>query len=160
VFDRISEVMPDDPKAALATITEFEKDYPDYADIVALTKFAVLHAVGDEAAAYACATRLVDEAIVQEEVDTLNDIAWRIVDPKAKWAKVDLDLAQRAAEKGVAITGEKDGGVLDTLARVWFLRGDVAKAIEIETKALAVSNERIKGAVERTLAEYKAKAGG
>jgi hypothetical protein len=46
------------------------------------------------------------------------------VDPKAKWAKVDLDLAQRAARRASRSPAEKDGGVLDTLARVWFLRGE------------------------------------
>ena len=157
-LDRIFEVMPGDPKDALATIGAFEKEFPDYLELVALTKFEVLLAAGDEAAAYACASKLVDEAIEHKETDTLNDVAWRIVDPKAKWAKVDLDLAQRAAEKGVAFTGEKDEAVLDTLARVWFLKGNVAKAIEIETKAAAVATGKRKEDVEKTLAEYKAKA--
>jgi hypothetical protein len=92
-----------------------------------------------------------------KDAEALNDIAWKIVDPEAKWGKVDLDLALRAAEKGVALTDEKDAAVLDTLARVWFVKGDVAKAIEIETKAVAVASGKMKEDLERALAEYKAK---
>lgn len=156
-IEEISQTIGDDPKAALATIADFEKAHPEYAKLVAPMKFDALLGAGDFPAAYACASKLVDDAIAHKDADTLNEIAWKIVDPEAKWAKVDLDLAQRAAEKGVAITDEKDGAVLDTLARVHFLKGDVAKAIEVETKALAVSNGKLKEDVQKTLAEYKAK---
>jgi thiol-disulfide isomerase/thioredoxin len=156
-IEEIAQTIGDDPKAALATIAEFEKAHAEYAKLVAPMKFDALLGAGDFPAAYACGSKLVDDAIAHKDPETLNDIAWKIVDPEAKWAKVDLDLAQRAAEKGVALTEEKDGAVLDTLARVWFLKGDVAKAIEIETKALAASSGKLKDDVEKTLAEYKAK---
>ena len=71
---------------------------------------------------------------------------------------MDLDLALKAASKGVELTGEKDGAVLDTLARVQFLKGDVQKAIESETKAVEVSTGSLKASLEKALAEYKSKA--
>ena len=156
-MEDIAGSIESDPKAALATIAEFEKAHPEYAKLVATMKFDALLGAGDFPAAYAWGSKLVDEAIAHKDAEALNDIAWKIVDPEAKWGKVDLDLALRAAEKGVALTDEKDAAVLDTLARVWFVKGDVAKAIEIETKAVAVASGKMKEDLERALAEYKAK---
>jgi hypothetical protein len=114
--------------------------------------------VGDFPAAYACGAKLVDEAIAQKNAANLNSIAWIIVDPEAKWTKVDLELALKAADRGVALTHESDGAVLDTLARVYFLKGDAKKAVECETKAVAVSKGETKQLFEKTLADYKTKA--
>ena len=106
---------------------------------------------------YASASHLHAETIAHENSAELNAIAWKIVDPEAAWATVDLDLAMRAAVKGVAFTHEKEGAILDTLARVHFLKGDLEKAIEVETKAVEVSKDKMKESLEKTLAEYKAK---
>ena len=63
----------------------------------------------------------------------------------------------RAAQNAATFTQEKDASVLDTLARVHFLRGDVQKAIEFQEKAIAVAAENDKAALRATLEEYKAK---
>jgi thiol-disulfide isomerase/thioredoxin len=147
-----------DPKGAAAKIAEFETQFPAYASVVASLKFDALLAAEDYAAAYACGAKLVEEAIAHQDANALNEIAWTIVDPTANRAKMDLELAFKAASKGVELTGEKDGAVLDTLARVHFLKGDVGKAIECETKAVEVSSGPQKASLEKALAEYKAKA--
>jgi thiol-disulfide isomerase/thioredoxin len=154
----ISKAIQKDPKGALVKIEEFEKAYPAFANVVASMKFDALLGAEDFTAAYACGAKLVDEAIAHQDSNALNDIAWTIVDPAANRAKVDLELAFKAASKGVELTGEKDGAVLDTLARVHFLKGDVGKAIECETKAVDVSSGSLKASLEKTLAEYKAKS--
>ena len=154
----IAMSVENDPKAALARVSEFEATYPEYAKIVAVLKFEAMLAAGDCPAAYAWASKVVDDAIAHGDAEALNGVAWTVVNPRRNWATVDLDLARRAAENCVAFTDGKDGGLLDTLARVWYLKGDVAKAIEIETKALAVSSGMVKDEVEKALAEYKAKA--
>ncbi|HEV8112368.1 MAG TPA: TlpA disulfide reductase family protein [Planctomycetota bacterium] len=154
----IYKALSTDPKAAIALIGEFESKYPAFGDLFGTLKFDALMATGDFPAAYAAGKKLVDDAIAHKDASALNQIAWKIVDPDAKWEKVDLDLAMRAAEQGVAITNEKDGAVLDTLARVWFLKGDIKKAIECETKAVAESTGEMKASLEKTLAEYKAKS--
>ena len=159
-LDAIPVSTEPDPEAMLARISEFEKSFPQYANLVAVMKFRALLAEGDGPTAYVWASKVVDDAIERTDAAMLNAVAWAIVDPEKHWAKVDLDLAQRAAETCVAFTDGKDGGLLDTLARVWFLKGDVEKAIEIETKALALSSGRIKEDVEKALAEYKSKSGG
>jgi len=155
---QIRTAIQKDPKSVSGKITEFETKYPAFAGMVATLKFDALMAAGDFVAAYAVGGKLVDEAIAHKNAGELNAIAWKIVDPQAAWATVDLDLALRAAEKGVAFTAEKDGAILDTLARVHFLKGDVKKAIEIETKAVAVTTGDMKADLEKTLAEYRAKA--
>jgi thiol-disulfide isomerase/thioredoxin len=154
----IIKAIQQDPKGALAKIAEFETAYPAYANVVGPLKFDALLGAEDYAAAYACGAKLVEEAIAHQDANALNEIAWKIVDPEANRAKVDLELAFKAASKGVELTGEKDGAVLDTLARVQFLKGDVGKAIECETKAVEVSTGSLKASLEKTLAEYKAKA--
>jgi len=145
-------------KDAAAKIAEFESKFPAFASAVASLKFGAYLTAGDFQSAYAWGGKLVDEAIAKKDAAQLNDIAWRIVDPEAKWEKRDLDLALRAAEKGVALTQEKDGAVLDTLARVYFLKGDTKKAMELQTKAIDVSKGDMKKSLEKTLEEYKAKA--
>jgi len=158
---KLSEIyksMADEPKSAAAKIAEFETKYPAFTTAVAPLKFDALLAAGDFPAAYAYGAKRVDEAIAQKNPAELNALAWKIVDPDAKWAKVDLDLALRAAEKGVALTEEKEGAILDTLARVYFLKGDLKKAIDCETKAVAASTGKMKESIEKMLAEYKAKA--
>jgi thiol-disulfide isomerase/thioredoxin len=146
-----------EPKSALAKITAFETKYPAYAELVASLKFDSMLAAGDLDGAYKFGAELVDAAIAHKNAVDLNSIAWKIVDPEAKLEKRDLDLALRAAEKAVAFTSEKDGAIIDTLARVWFLKGDVKKAVEWQTKAAAASTGEMKKQLEATLAEYKAK---
>ncbi|MFN0008230.1 MAG: redoxin family protein [Planctomycetota bacterium] len=157
-YSAIRKAIGTDPKSAPAKISEFESNFPILARLVSPMKFDAFLAAGDFPAAYAAGSKLVDEAIKQENAGDLNAIAWKIVDPEANWATLDLDLAMRAAAQGVALTHEKDGSILDTLARVYFLKGDTKKAIEIQTKAVDVSTDRMKGSLEKTLAEYKAKS--
>jgi len=153
----IRKAIAQDPKSAIAKIAEFEGKFPIFASMVGSMKFDALMAAGDFPAAYAAGGKLVDEAIQHGNSADLNAIAWKIVDPEADWATLDLDLALRAATQGVAFSHEKDGAVLDTLARVHFLKGDTKKAIEVQTKAVDVSKGQMKESLEKTLAEYKAK---
>ncbi len=85
-----------------------------------------------------------------------NAIAWGIVDPKKKNAKnPDLATAMKAAEQAVKLSENKDGEILDTLARVYWVKGDKAKAIETEAKAVAAAPEAEKADLQKTLDEYK-----
>jgi len=154
----IRQAVESDPASAAAKIGEFEAKYPAFASIVSSLKFDALMAAGEFPAAYAHAGKLVDEAIAHKNAAELNMLAWKIVDPEANWAKLDLDLALRAAEKAAALTDEKDGAILDTLARVHFLKGDVKTAIDVQTKAVAVSTGDMKKSLEKALSEYKAKS--
>jgi len=65
--------------------------------------------------------------------------------------------ALKAAEAGVAASKEKDGAILDTLARVVFLKGDAPRAIELQKKAIeAAPAGQMKDSMKETLKEYEA----
>lgn len=84
----------------------------------------------------------------------LNSIAWAVVTASPD-AKPDLDAAVKLATKAVELNGRQDGQSLDTLARAYFLKGDVDKAIELETEAVGKAPEAEKGQLQATLEEYR-----
>ncbi len=95
----------------------------------------------------------------KDNAQALNALAWMVVDPEAKRAKPDLELALAAATRANELAEGKDPGVLDTLARVHFAKGDVKKAIELQEKAV----ELAKGTgweqeLARRLEEYRGAA--
>jgi tetratricopeptide (TPR) repeat protein len=81
-------------------------------------------------------------------------IAWTIVDPAASIENRNADLALRAAKRASELEGDKDPMILDTLARAHFLKGDKAKAIEIQTKALAGAPDELKADFQKSLDEF------
>ena len=105
----------------------------------------------------ASAGKRVDKAIEAKDAQALNEIAWGMVDPAEKHEDVDIDLALRAAEAADEITGHKDAMIIDTLARVHFVKGNTAKAIELQEKAVSLAPENFKADMVKALEEYKAK---
>lgn len=101
--------------------------------------------------AYATAKMLVAGPL-KDDSDALNSIAWSIVDPQNGPEKKDLDLAMSAAMRSVEL--KKDSANLDTLARVYFCKGDKAKAIEIEKEAMAMAPEAEKKTYADAIKEY------
>jgi len=88
----------------------------------------------------------------------LNAVAWVLVDPADPFPKPDLDLALKAAERSAELSKNEDGAVLDTLARVHFLKGDVAKAVELQKLAvlkLKPAQIQFKAQIEAALKEYE-----
>ena len=76
----------------------------------------------------------------------LNSLAWYVVDPKGAIPKeqIDLDLALRAATRADDLTEHKDPYILDTLARVQFVRGELAEALRLQLRAVERAS-RLKG---------------
>jgi thiol-disulfide isomerase/thioredoxin len=101
--------------------------------------------------AYAVASALVATTI-KDDSDSLNSLAWTIVDPNNGPATKNLDIAMSAATRSVEL--KKDPASLDTLARVYFLKGDKAKALEIENEAMALAPADQKKDYEKTIKEY------
>lgn len=93
--------------------------------------------------------------IAKDDTMLLNQMAWSIVDPQGNVQDKDLDFAMAAATRAVELTKEKDGAVLDTLARVYWLKGDKAKAVGLQKKAVALAPEQMKADLEKTLKEYE-----
>lgn len=96
-----------------------------------------------------------------EDPQTMNMIAWLIVDPQRGF---DLKsnpklvvLAEQAAVKANDATGGTEPGVLDTLARVQFVKGDKAAAIATQQKAIGLANDPdMKKDLEASLKEFQA----
>lgn len=86
----------------------------------------------------------------KDSASALHSIAWAIVDPQSKVATPNPELATKLAVRAVEITKEKDGGILDTLARTWFVRGDLDKAVAFQRKAAALDPQ-----LAGTLKEYE-----
>jgi thiol-disulfide isomerase/thioredoxin len=144
-----------DPRRSLELLAGFERDYASYAHLVQSVKFDALLSAGRYEEAYAQGARVVDAAIAEKDAYGLNAIAWRIVDPNGKVEQRDLALALRAAERASAFTDDANGAILDTLARVHFLSGDLEKALELQRKAVSCAEGRMKESLEEVLREYE-----
>lgn len=96
-----------------------------------------------------------------DDAGLMNEIAWNLVDPAGPFAaKVKAepklaDLALKAAQKADAATDSKDPAVLDTLARAYFVKGDKAKAVELQTKAVSLAPADMKTDLQASLEEYQ-----
>ena len=95
-------------------------------------------------------------AAAKDNAMALNQLAWFIVDPAQDLAERNLPLAEKAIRRAVELTGGDDGAILDTHARVHFLMGNVAKAIEIQKTAIEKAPEgAMREEMKATLKEYE-----
>ena len=114
---------------------------------------------GDADKIIAASTKAIE--LKGDDAALMNEIAWNLVDPTGPFAaKVKAepklaDLALQAAQKADAATKSKDPAVLDTLARAYFVKGDKAKALETQTKAVSLAPADMKADLETSLEEYK-----
>jgi hypothetical protein len=120
-------------------------------DAVAQARFKALLARRDYPAAYAVAREVADRPDASPSV--LNELAWTIATDQRIEPR-DLDLAQRMAERAVALTESKYANALDTYARVMYEKGDVARAVGLQEQAVKASDRpEFRAALDR----YKAK---
>lgn len=120
-----------------------------------MMQFQKLLGAGEAEKASALGRELLEAG--QDNAQVLNSVAWFIVDPEAKVATKDLDLALKAATRAGELTKWENPMILDTVALVYFERGDTAKAIELQTKAVTLAPDDMKAELEGRLAEFKAK---
>jgi tetratricopeptide (TPR) repeat protein len=145
------EIMADTDEGR-AAVAAFCKEFPMLAQTVELMSFQVLLDAKKYDRASAVAASLVDKAVAAKDASALNGIAWPLVDPENAIERRDLELAMKAATKAVEISKEKDGNILDTLARVWFWKKDYQKALELQRKAVQVGDNPD---LKKALAEYE-----
>ena len=88
----------------------------------------------------------------------LNELSWMIASGPGEKKDAELQLALRAAERGVELTDSKDASVMDTLARVHYEMGDLDQAIKLQKKAVELQPiQQIREALERYESEKEAK---
>jgi hypothetical protein len=151
---KVMRTSQEDPKAALAMMGEFEAKYPKFA-FQPHEKFDIQVQAGSPEAKQT-GEMLLAEMIKEGDAMQLNDFAWHLVDPDGDIKNPPLDIALKAAEEANRLTENKNDALLDTLARVWWLKGDKGKAIEIQRKAVEHATEQFKEELTERLREYEA----
>jgi thiol-disulfide isomerase/thioredoxin len=95
--------------------------------------------LNDPDAAYAYARTLVDKTF-KDDPALLAALASKILEHPGL-ARRDVDLALAAATRAQELSKTDDPGVLDALARAHFDKGDAAKAVEFQQRAIAAAED-------------------
>jgi len=89
--------------------------------------------LGKEKAALEDYTRAMQQQ--PDDVSIQNNLAWLYATGKEGGVRDKLKALEHAS-RAAALSKEKNAGVLDTLARVYFINGKVIESIETEKKAI------------------------
>ena len=99
------------------------------------------------------------DALLETELasapQVLNHVSWTILtNPRIE--QRNIDFAIRAAERACEVTEWENSDIMDTLARGYFMDGQIDRAIEIQEKAIEVcDDDEMRDSLEETLAEYR-----
>ena len=159
-YEKLAKAVKKDPAVGLEELAAFQREYPALAGMTHEMQFhaQLLAGMFDEASA--TGAEIFRTASASFDPMALNQLAWTIVDPLEEWAERDLDLALRAAKLANDLTDAEDAAILDTLARVYFWKGDIEKALELQERAVSFAEGRMKEQLEPVVEEYrKAKEG-
>lgn len=151
IFEKASE----DPKAGLEALNAFAVKQPKLAQRMDRVRYDLMVASGDAEGAAKVGATVVADLVKHKDALGLNEFAWAIVDPDSTLKVKDIDLAIRSAKEAVELTEEKEGAILDTLARCYWLKGDKGKAVELQKKAIAVTPAEERMELESSLKEYE-----
>jgi thiol-disulfide isomerase/thioredoxin len=152
-----------DHKKAIEALGAVEKANPKMASQIAMTKYNILMTMAkDFDAAYALGHEIVD-GVGKDNAMLLNSIAWPIVDPDNIPEKQDLKLAEKAALRACELAKGKpeEGMLVDTLAAVFFAKKEYTKAVELQEKAVKLTDdEMMKEEMQTRLEQFKKAAAG
>ncbi|MDB4678771.1 redoxin family protein [Rhodopirellula sp.] len=87
-----------------------------------------------------------------ENAQLLNQIAWNTA-RTGKGSETDMQLALKAATRASELNGNKDAATLDTLARVYYVMGDLDEAIKWQE--IAAKHNNGSAEINATLATYQ-----
>lgn len=134
-LDEIAKALPDGQKTAIDNM-----------------RLRILMAKGDLNGAGALAVKVSDE--MKDNAEAQNELAWNLITTKGCSGEA-LKAAAKIAERANEASKGKDPNILDTLARIRFVQGEKAKAVELQEKAVALASSDNKSQLEQTLASYK-----
>ena len=118
-------------------LTEIEKLLPEgKRQGLGMVRMQINFGKGDYPAAYKIVSQISDEN--KDNARMQNELAWRIMTDKTIKER-DLKLAEACAIRANEASEWKNAGVLDTLARAYFMNGKKEKAIETEEKAVKLA---------------------
>jgi thiol-disulfide isomerase/thioredoxin len=137
---------------AVKVIDELVEANPKMGAQLGFAKLQILAQGDEKEAAEKYAAELVDK--LGDNSQMLNALAWGIAADQN--LPGTLDTALKAAQKAVKVTEEKDGMVIDTLARVYFEQGKIDDAITWQKKAVELNKDpQITEALEKYEAAKK-----
>lgn len=135
-------------------LTEVEKYIqPNEQSDLAILRVKLFLRMGDFTAAETALKRAAE--LEPENATYHGALAWMVA-MYAPNAKNVMAVAEKEAEKANEIAKGKSADVLDTLARVQFVKGDKDAAIATIQKAVELAEEKEKKPLQKTLAAYKA----
>jgi hypothetical protein len=149
---------------AIAVLDETinDKDVPADAKLAArLNQFSIWTTKKLDGARASAVAKTISEA-KKDDPFTLNLLAWTILDTKGLRHR-DLDVTLAIAKQAAKVTKYERADILDTLARAYYEKGDLDKALDFQTKAVekaeaAVGDPQIpdemKVQIKATLAKY------
>jgi thiol-disulfide isomerase/thioredoxin len=138
-------------------VDELSKLVPEaHRDSLDMVRYQILLGKKDYTSAYKIAASVSDarpgDAMLQ------NQLAWQIASDSSL-EKRDLELAEKCALRANAaskdLSARYQAGILDTLARVSFMRDKKDKAIEYEQQAIKVADDDTKDRLQEALDSYK-----
>lgn len=92
----------------------------------------------------------------KDNSQALNRMAWMIMDDPGVEQR-DYEMALKLARRANEIQRAKDPDVMDTLARAYFEKGDVDKAIEWQGRAMDAAKPEARKAMQESMDKYKAR---
>lgn len=140
----------DEADAALTKLENLQTE--DDRDKFGITRFQFLLDRKDYKSAYNFAGKLVESH--PENSFMQNELAWRIATGKGLDER-DLNVAEKIARHANEVTKNKDPEILDTLARILYMKGEKDSAIEYQTKAAEFADGARKKQFQATLDSYK-----
>ena len=133
--------------AALGMLEQLEQETVSSIELSQM-RFSVLQMAGRKEEAAKLQAEMVDQA--WDSAAALNEIAWSIASSEEQG---DLELAFKAAQRASELQNHQDAAVLDTLARVYYEKGQLDEAIEWQKKA--VEHNQGNPSIEAILKKYE-----
>jgi len=142
--------------AALGLLDQVEQETGSSVEVSQI-RLAVLQKAGRTEEVAKVQAVLIDQA--WDSAMTLNEIAWKMATSQPVG---DFDLAFKAAQRASELTNHQDATILDTLARVYYEKGQLDEAIEWQKKAVERNqgNPEIDAALKKYETEKANQSGG
>ena len=132
----------DDPTDLLTALDAASKELPEQAVGFTMIKFRVLSSSKSTVdQALALGAELLESEKTGEDADTLNNIAWFLVDPDRE-KKADLKLlkfALKVSLKADNLKKNQDPSIADTLAKAYFDNGQLEKAVSTQERVVELA---------------------
>lgn len=130
----VEAMQQNDFDAALNELDKAESKKPELKSTLAPFRFSILVDSGS-AKLVTLAKRFASDDY-KSDPETLNEMAWSIVDPETKLTKPNFEAALILSKQAAEASKMKDGAILDTYALALFKTGDKKKALEVQKKAV------------------------